>query len=79
MREDDLELTEQLTSLYDGLCSLRQSLTISQTNSNRDISTVPIHIDSPTSITYPTKQRSDSEPNILNNRLRLITIIDDLQ
>ncbi|CAF3136333.1 unnamed protein product [Rotaria socialis] len=79
MRQDDLELTEQLTSLYDGLCHLRQTLTIPPTTSNRDISTIPIHIDSPTSTYHHPKQRSDSEPNILTTRLRLITIIDDLQ
>jgi len=80
MRQDDLELTEKLTSVYNGLCHLRQSLTNPQTNSNTDIATVSIQIDSPTlSPPYPSKQRSDSEPNILSDRQRLMTVIDDLQ
>ncbi|CAF1219322.1 unnamed protein product [Rotaria sp. Silwood1] len=79
MRQDDLELAEQLTSLYDDLCRLRQILTNSQLNYNRDIIDLPIHIDSSTSSYFHPKQRSDSEPNILSDRLRLITILDDLQ
>jgi hypothetical protein len=80
MRQDDLELTEKLTSVYSGLYHLRQSLTNPQTNSNTDIATVSIQIDSPTlSPPYPSKQRSDSEPNILSDRQRLMTVIDDLQ
>ncbi|CAF1088553.1 unnamed protein product [Rotaria sordida] len=79
MRQDDLELTEQLTSLYDDLYNLRQILTNPQINSNRDITDIPIHIDSSKSTYFYSKQRSDSEPNILTDRLRLITIIDDLQ
>jgi hypothetical protein len=79
MREDDIELTEQLTSLYDSLCHLRQSLTNPPTSSNTDIYIMPIQIDSPTSIYYQTKPRSDSEPNTLSDRQRIITILDDLQ
>ena len=73
MREDDLELTEQLTSLYDNLCHLRQTLTNPPALSNTDISVLPIPID------YQTKPRSDSEPNILSDRQRILTIIDDFQ
>jgi hypothetical protein len=79
MRQDDEELTEQLTSLYDDLCHLRQTLTNTQSNSNTDVGIIPIQIDSPTSSRYQTKQRSDSEPNILSDRQRMLTIIDDLQ
>jgi hypothetical protein len=79
MRQDDLELKEQLTTLYDSLCNLRQTLTNPSTNSNIDISTIPIQIDSPTSSCYLPKPRSDSEPNILADRQRIITIIEDLQ
>jgi len=79
MREDDVELTEQLTSLYDNLCHLRRTLTNPPTSSNTDIYIMPIQIDSPTSIYYQTKPRSDSEPNTLSDRQRIITILDDLQ
>jgi hypothetical protein len=79
MRQDDIELTEQLTCLYDSLCHLRQSLTNPQTNSNTDISIIPIQIDSPTSSLYQSKQRADSDPNILTDRQRILAIIDDLQ
>lgn len=80
MRQDDLDLIEQFTTLYDSLCHLRQTLSNPQTNSTTDISTIPILIDSPTSTRYLlTKPRSDSEPNILSDRQRIITIIDDLQ
>ncbi|CAF1550637.1 unnamed protein product [Adineta steineri] len=80
LRQDDLELTEKLMSVYDGLCHLRQTLTNSQINSTTDISTtIPIQIDSPTSSRYHTKQRSDSEPNILSDRRRMITVTEELQ
>ena len=79
MRQDDLELTEQLTSLYDSLCQLRQTLTNSQIDSTLDVSVIPIRIDSPTSAGYHSKPRSDSEPNILSDRQRIITFSDDLQ
>jgi hypothetical protein len=79
MRQDDLELTEQLTGLYDSLCNLRQSLTNPQTNSNTDMSIIPIQIDSPTSTRYQTKPRSDSEPNILTDHQRILAIIEDFQ
>ena len=78
MRQDDLELTEQLTSLYNGLSHLRQTLTNRQFDSSRDISVVPIHIDSSMSTHYHSKKRSVSEPNILIDRQCIITIIDDL-
>ena len=79
MREDDLELTEQLTSLYDNLCHLRQTLTNPPTSSNTDIYIMPIQIDPPPSIYYQTKPRSDSEPNTFFDRQRILAIIDDLQ
>ncbi|CAF3584840.1 unnamed protein product [Rotaria sp. Silwood2] len=79
MRQDNHELTEQLTSLYDDLCYLRQTLTNPQTNSSRDITGITIHINPPTSTYFHPKQRSDSEPNILADRLRLVKILDDLQ
>jgi hypothetical protein len=79
MREDNLELTEQLISLYDSLCHLRQTLTNPQTNSTTDISMIPTQIDSPTLILYQTKPRSDSEPNTLSDRQRIIAVIDELQ
>ncbi len=78
MRQDDLELAEQLATLYDSLCHLRQTLTNPQTNSNTDISTIQIQIDSPTSTRY-IKPRSDSEPNILSVRQRALAVIEDLQ
>ena len=79
MRQDSFELTEQLTSLYDGLSYVRQTLTIPSQNSNVDLSVVPIHIDPLLSTHYLPKPRSDSEPNILTDRQRIITIIEDLQ
>jgi hypothetical protein len=79
MREDDLELADQLTSLYDNLCHLRQTLTNPHTNSSTDILTIPNQIDSPTSSCYITKPRSDSEPNILTDRQRVIAVVEELQ
>lgn len=71
-----MELTDQLTSLYENLCQLRHSLTNQTTNSNNDISTIPIYIDSSF---YPAKPRSDSEPNTLADRQRIVTIVEDLK
>ena len=77
MREDDVELTEQLTSIYDGLCQLRQTLTNPSTISNTDISTIPIYLDASSALFYETKPRSDSEPNTLSDRQRIVTIVED--
>ena len=74
-----MELTEQLTSLYENLCQLRQSLTNPTTYSNNDISTIPIYIDSSILPFYQTKPRSDSEPNTLIERQRIVTVVEDLK
>ncbi|UJR38365.1 hypothetical protein I4U23_031035 [Adineta vaga] len=79
MRQDDDELTEKLMSVYNGLCQLRQSMTTPQLNSNTDIAAIPAGLDSPSLSRYPSKQRSDSEPNILSDRQRMITVIEELQ
>ncbi|CAF3471698.1 unnamed protein product [Rotaria sp. Silwood1] len=76
IRQDDIELTEKLTNLYNGLCHIRQSLINTQSNSNLNTTSL---IEPSTSNRYHSKQRSDSEPNILSDRQRILTIIDDLQ
>ncbi|CAF1661155.1 unnamed protein product, partial [Adineta ricciae] len=79
IRQDDEELTEKLMSIYNGLCQLRQSMTTSQRNSNMDIAAMSTGVDPPSLSPYQTKQRSDSEPNILSDRQRIITVIEELQ
>jgi hypothetical protein len=71
-----LELTEQLTNLYNDLCHIRQTLANTQSNINLNTTSL---IESSTSNRYHSKQRSDSEPNILTDRQRILTIIDHLQ
>lgn len=74
-----MKLTEQLTSLYENLSQLRQSLTNPTINSNNDISTIPIYIDSSILPFYQTKPRSDSEPNTLVDRQRIVAVVEDLK
>lgn len=79
LRQDDLELTDQLTFLYDRLCHIRQTLTGSQRNSTMDIPTVDVQTDSLLSDRYYAKPRSDSEPNILSDRQSFKAVIEDFQ
>ncbi|CAM2701079.1 unnamed protein product [Rotaria socialis] len=76
IRQDNIELTEKLTILHNDLCHIRQSLICTHSNSNRNTTSL---IETSTANRYHPKQRSDSEPNILSDRQRTLTIIDDLQ
>ncbi|CAF0927065.1 unnamed protein product [Rotaria sordida] len=76
IRQDNIELTKQLTNVYNDLCHIRQSLICTQSNSNLNTTSL---IETSTSNRYHSKQRSDSEPNILSDRQRILTIINDLQ
>ncbi|CAF1103992.1 unnamed protein product [Adineta ricciae] len=79
IREDNMDLTEQLTLLYNDLCHIRRILSnTQQSNVNLNLNTTSL-IEPSTSSRYHPKQRSDSEPNILSDRQRVVTIIDDLQ
>lgn len=76
IRQENIQLTEQLTNLYSDLCHIRQIL--ADTHSTSHLNTTSL-IEPSTSNRYHSKQRSDSEPNILTDRQRILTIIDHLQ
>jgi hypothetical protein len=77
---DDLELTQRLTVLYEDLRYLRESLEVIPSACNMNLPTsLTSSIEGVAFNPKSSKPRSGSEPNILTNRRRVITIIDDFQ